>query len=106
MLDGQVDRVGLTSAVTDRAKFADTTAIIDYLTERRLLADGQPTGAGRELVTSVLAASDKTNGSIWRDLPTDDVEATTRVLNEVLRRARQLTHSAEAGVEADDRRPS
>ena len=103
MLDGQVDRVGLISAVTDRAKFADTTEIIDGLTERGLLADGQPTDNGRDLVTSVLAASDKTNGSVWRDLPIDDVEAATRVLNEVLKRARELTHEAAADVEAHDR---
>ena len=90
MLDGQVDRAGLISAVTDRAKFADTTAIVDLLSERGLLADGQPTDAGRDLVTSVLAASDTTNGSVWRDLPADDVEAATRVLNEVLPRAREL----------------
>ena len=90
MLDGQVDRAGLISAVTDRAKFADTTAIVDLLSERGLLADGQPTDAGRDLVTSVLAASDTTTGSVWRDLPADDVEAATRVLNEVLRRAREL----------------
>ena len=90
MLDGQVDRIGLISAVTDRAKFADTVGMVDALTERGLVVDGQPTDAGRELVTSVLAASDRTNGSVWRDLPADDVEAATRVLNEVLRRAREL----------------
>ena len=90
MLDGQVDRAGLISAVADRAKFADTTAIVDLLTERALVVDGQPTDAGRELVSNVLAASDTTNGSVWRDLPADDVEAATRVLNEVLRRAREL----------------
>ena len=91
MLDGQVDRTGLISAVSDRAKFADAAAMVDVLTERGLVADGQPTGTGRDLVTSVLAASDRTNGAVWRDLPADDVEAATRVLNEVLRRARELT---------------
>lgn len=90
MLDGDVDRAGLISAVTDRAKLADTTAIVEALTERGLVADGQPTDAGRDLVASVLAASDTSNGSVWRDLPADDVEAATRVLNEVLQRAREL----------------
>jgi hypothetical protein len=90
MLDGQVDRTTLISAVNDRAKFADTAAMVDVLTERGLVTGGQPTDAGRDLVTSVLAASDRTNGSVWRDLPADDVEAATRVLNEVLRRAREL----------------
>lgn len=54
------------------------------------MADGQPTDAGRDLVTRVLAASDTTNGSVWRDLPADDVEAATRILNAVLWRAREL----------------
>jgi len=90
MLDGQVDNNGLISAVADRAKFSDTAALIDALVDRGLVADGHPTSAGRDLVTTVLAASDRTNGSVWRDLPADDVEAATRVLNEVLRRARRL----------------
>ncbi len=90
MLDGHLDRAQLISAVSDRAKFADTAEMVDVLTERGLVADGQPTDAGRDLVTAVLAASDRTNGSVWRDLPAEDVEAATRVLNEVLRRAREL----------------
>jgi len=90
MLDGQVDASGLIAAITDRAKFADASAIVDLLTERGLVVDGRPTDAGRELVARLLAASDRTNGSVWRDLPADDVEAATRVLNEVLRRAREL----------------
>ena len=94
MVDEQVDRLGLISVVADRAKFADATAIVEALTERGLLVDGQPTGTGRELVSSVLAASETTAGTVWRELPTADVEAATRVLNEVLRRARDLTASA------------
>ena len=90
MLDGQVDRAGLVTAVIDRAKFADATAIVDVLTERGLVVDGRPTDTGRDLIATVLEASDRTNGSVWRDLPADDVEAATRVLNEVLRRAREL----------------
>jgi hypothetical protein len=89
-LDGDVDRGGLISAVVDRAKFADAADLVDVLTERGLVSGGRPTDAGRDLVTTVLAASDSTNGSVWRDLPADDVDAATRVLNEVLRRARQL----------------
>lgn len=90
MLDGQVDHSGLVSAVADRAKFADSAGMVDALTARGLVIDGRPTDAGRDLVANVLAASERTNGSVWRDLPADDVEATTRVLNEVLRRARVL----------------
>ena len=84
MVEGQVDRLGLISVVADRAKFADATAIVDALTERGLVVDGQPTTNGRELVSTVLAASEASSGTVWRDLPTDDVEAATRVLNEVL----------------------
>jgi hypothetical protein len=90
MLDGQVDGIGLIAAITDRAKFPDANVLVDVLAERGLVVDGRPTDAGRDLVATVLAASDTTNGSVWRDLPTDDVEATTRILNEVLRRAREL----------------
>jgi len=90
MLDGQVDHAGLVAAVTDRTKFADAATIVDGLTDRGLVVDGQPSQAGRDLVSRVLAASDRTNGSVWRDLPDRDVEAATRVLNEVLRRAREL----------------
>jgi len=90
MLDGQVDHAGLIAAVADRTKFSDATEIVASLDERRLVADGQPTEAGRKLVADVLAASERANGSLWRDLPGDDVEAATRVLNEVLRRARTL----------------
>ena len=90
MLDGQVDDAGLVSAVADRAKFVGTAEIVDTLIDRGLVADGRPTEVGREMVTSVLAVSDRANGSIWRDLPADDVRAATRVLNEVLRRAREL----------------
>jgi hypothetical protein len=94
MVDGQVDRVGLVSVVADRAKFADATVLVDALTQRGLVDDGRPTASGRELVSAVLAASEASNGAVWRDLPTADVEAATRVLNEVLRRARDLTASA------------
>jgi hypothetical protein len=90
MLDGQVDHAGLVAAVADRTKFVGTEEIVDTLIERGLVADGRPTVAAREMVTNVLAASDRANGSVWRDLPSDDLEAATRLLNEVLRRAREL----------------
>jgi hypothetical protein len=59
-------------------KFVDAGAIVDVLTERARW-DGRPTDAGRELIATVLQASERTNGSVWRDLPADDVEAATRV---------------------------
>ena len=91
MLDGQVDRAGLIAAVADRAKFADPAALVDALVGRGLVGDGLPTAAGKDLVTNLLAESEAANGSVWRDHPAADVEAATRVLNEVLRRARALT---------------
>jgi len=91
MVDGQVDRLGLISVVADRARFPDAAALVDALTEQGLVVDGQPTANGHELVATVLAASEATSGMVWRDLPIADVEAATRVLNEVLRRARELT---------------
>lgn len=90
MSDHRLDRARLVATVSDRAKFPDTTAILDVLAQRGLLADGNPTDAGRTLVARVLATSDTITGSIWRDLPSDDLAATTRILNEVLRRARRL----------------
>jgi hypothetical protein len=94
MVDGQVDHLGLISVVADRAKFADTPAIVEMLTERGLVVDGHPTTNGRQLVSAVLEASAASSGTVWSDLPTADVEAATRVLNEVLRRARNLSASA------------
>ena len=93
MVDGQVDRAGLISVVADRAKFADTAMLVEALTERGLVVDGRPTEDGRQLVSTVLAASEASSDAVWRDLTTDDVEAATRVLNQVLRRARDLTAS-------------
>ena len=91
MVDGHVDRLGLISVVADRARFPDAAALVDALTEQGLVVDGRPTENGLELVSTVLAASEASSGTVWRDLPTADVEAATRVLNEVLRRARYLT---------------
>jgi len=102
MLDGQVDHGGLVSAVADRTKFADTAALVGELVERGLVTGGRPTDAGRDLVDHVLAASDKDNGSVWRDLSSSDVEAATRVLNEVLRRARELVGVGSGGAAADE----
>jgi len=93
MVDGQVDRLGLIAVVADRAKFADANELVEVLTARGLVVDGRPTERGRDLVSTVLNASEATSGTVWRDLPTGDVEAATRVLNEVLRRARALTAS-------------
>lgn len=87
------DRDGLVAAVADRAHFPDAAALVDELTVRGLLGDGRPTEAGSEVLRTVLATSDANTGHIWRDLDDDDVEATTRVLNELLTRARAVLQS-------------
>ena len=68
-------RSPLLVALLVMARFADAAAIVEALTERALLVDGHPTGDGRELVSTVLAASETSSGAVWRDLPTGDVEA-------------------------------
>ncbi len=42
------------------------------------------------MISTVLATSERETGGIWRDHPAADIEATTRVLNEVLARAHVL----------------
>ena len=79
---------GLVDAVRDRAHFDDADDLVGALSARGLLADGRLTTAGRELLTSVQAALAVDTAPIWADLPADDVAAATRVLNEVVARAR------------------
>src|SRR5690606_33731206 len=78
----------LVAAVADRAHFADAAALVDSLTDRGLLEGGRPTPAGCELIADVQAMISTGTAAIWDDLPADDVAATTRVLNEVVARAR------------------
>ncbi|MGH3357241.1 MAG: helix-turn-helix domain-containing protein [Nocardioidaceae bacterium] len=90
MLDGTVDGSGLTDAARDRAQFSDADSIVSELTSRGLLDDGRLTDAGRELVEPIQAAITEATRPIWEGLPEDDVAATTRVLNEVVARARTV----------------
>ena len=62
--------------------------MVGDLTERGLLSDGRPTAVGRELLTTVQAAVATDTAAIFGDLAPDDVAAATRVLNEVVGRAR------------------
>lgn len=78
----------LVAAVADRAHFADAAELVASLTDRGLLDRGRPTPAGRELVAAVQATIRTRTAPIWEDLPADDVAAATRLLNEVLMRAR------------------
>ena len=90
VLDGTVDADGLATAVADRAHFSDAADLVVELADRGLLADGRLTSAGRALTTATLATINTDTAPIWDDLPTDDVAATTRVLNEVITRARVI----------------
>jgi hypothetical protein len=90
LLDGSVDGAGLTDAVADRAHFPEATTLVSELTDRGLLADGRLTSTGRAAVAAVQAGIDATTAPIWDGLPADDVAAATRVLNEVVTRARAV----------------
>ena len=86
--DGTVDTDGLVAVVGDRAHFPDADRLVGELTGRGVLSDGRPTGAGREVLTAVQAAVAADTGAIFGGLAPDDVAAATRVLNEVVGRAR------------------
>jgi hypothetical protein len=88
LLDGSTDVEGLVAAVADRAHFPDAAGLVAELTNRGLLADGRLTTAGRELTATVQATITRETAPIWDNLPADDVAAATRVLNEILTRAR------------------
>jgi len=86
--DGSVDGDGLAAAVADRAHFPDAARLVAGLTGRGLLGDGRLTSAGRELIATVQATIATETAPIWDGLPSDDVAAASRVLNEVVARAR------------------
>jgi len=92
-LDGTVDGNGLAAAVADRAHFSNAVALVGELTRRGHLDDGRLTSAGREMTAAIQKAIATATAPIWENLPGDDVAAATRVLNEVVRRARVVLAS-------------
>ena len=84
----EVDRQAFVIALTDRAHFTDSAQLVDQLTELGLLEGGQLTAKGRDLIETVQTVIAETTTRIWHDLTTDDVVATERLLNEILRRSR------------------
>jgi hypothetical protein len=87
-LDGAVDTGGLSTAVAERAHIADAADLVAELTTRGLLDGGRFTPSGRQLVADVQERIATATAPIWDGLPPDDVEAATRLLNEVVGRAR------------------
>lgn len=73
-----------------RAQFADAADLVDHLTGQGLLVDGAPTRAGQELVARVQARIATEAAPIWDGPAAADVEAVTRLLNEVTQRARAV----------------
>jgi len=84
------DRAALVEATVDRAHFPDAAQLVDRLNERGLLDGGRLSARGRELIESLQTSIAETTAPIWSDLTTDDVAATERVLNEIVRRSRDV----------------
>src|SRR5262249_7225313 len=92
-LDGSVDANGLATAVVDRAHLANVAELIGELTRRRLIDEGRPTPLARELIATVPTKVTTAPAPISETLPHDDVAAATRVLNEIVTRARAVLAS-------------
>ena len=90
LLGGAGGAAGLTAAVADRGHFPDASALVTGLTDRGLLDNGRLTPAGRRVTAAVQDTITTETAAIWDDLPADDVTAATRVLNEVVTRARAV----------------
>jgi hypothetical protein len=93
-LDGSVDAKGLVAAVADRAQLSNGAELVSELTRRGLVDDGRLTSAGRDLTTAIQTTIATTTAPIWNGLPDEDVAAATRVLNEIVTRARAVLASS------------
>lgn len=85
-LAAQPDESALRARVADLAQFTDADDLVTALEQRGLVADDEPTAAGRTMLETVLARSAALSGPIWDDI--EDADAATRALTVVLTRAR------------------
>lgn len=90
-LDGTAD---LTTAIRERAHFANAAELVADLTARGLVLDGRLTDSGRELVEVIRGRIERLTSPIWDGLNAQDVETTERVLNSVVGRARAILATA------------
>ncbi|HEX5534804.1 MAG TPA: hypothetical protein VFX33_13770 [Actinomycetales bacterium] len=89
LLEQQIDSSeALVEHVADRARYDDAAVLVEGLAASGLLRRGRLTDEGRAVVAEIQARIGERTAQIWADLPPDDVAAATRVLNEVLGRAR------------------
>src|SRR5262249_44531810 len=87
------DANGLATAVVDRAHLANVTELIGELTRRGLIDEGRPTALAREMNATVLTKITTATTPIFENLSHEDVAAATRVLNEIVTRARAVLAS-------------
>ena len=92
-LDGSVDANGLATAVADRAHLANVAGLIGELTRRGLIDEGRPTPLAREMIATVQTKITTATAPIFENLSREDVAAATRVLNEIVARARAVLAS-------------
>ena len=87
-LNGGVDANGLATAVVDRAHLANVAELIGELTRRGLIDEGRPTPLAREMIATVQSKITTATAPIFENLSHEDVAAATRVLDEIVTRAR------------------
>jgi hypothetical protein len=87
-LDGSVDANSLVAAVADRAHLSNAAELVSELARRGLMDDGRLTSAGRAMTAAIQTKIATTTAPIWEDLSNEDVAGATRVLNEIVTRAR------------------
>lgn len=84
----EASAVDLADFITDRAHFPDGAGLVRALNDAGLVRGGRFTPAGRGMIAEVQAQIEAADGDLWIGLPQDDVDAATRILNQILGRAR------------------